>query len=96
MKNLSDFKKRIKKGVKLETLWFNPRTNQWEDRGVRVVNHVQTNAFTILTEKIKDGKIDMVDSWAYFPKAKDIEIVSDNEVHIFWEDGKPSLQYKFV
>jgi len=92
MKNLSDFKKRILKGVKIHTTYHQAAKGRDEkglliladeDKGNREVNIVQGNAFTLLTTK-KDGSIS--DSWLHFPKASEIKIVNENTIQILAED----------
>lgn len=115
MKNLSDFKKRIAKGVKLHTT-FHQATNGRdetgqlilidEDKGIREVNIVQSNSFTLLTPKKDDPSV-LTDSWCSYPKTSEFKVIDDNTVLILTPDfrgsGKyedkpliPVLTYKFV
>ena len=86
MKTVADFKRRIKPGVKLHCVYHqatNGRDQSGkliltdEDKGVRSVNIVQTNQFTLLTTK-QNGEI--VDSWINFPKASQCKIIDDNTI----------------
>ena len=91
MRNLTDFKKRIKVGVMLET--FNHNIG---NMGIRSVSVVQKNSFAFETKR-PDGTV--IDSWCDFPKSKDIEIVDENTITIYWEinaERKPILTYRFV
>ncbi len=91
MTTLADFKRRIKKGVKLHTINHNNG-----DMGIREISIVQTNSFALKTTR-PSGEI--VDSWSEFPKAKNFEVVNENEVNIFWgenEKREKILTYKFV
>lgn len=88
MKTLADFKRRTQPGVQIHTVWNN--RGQLVDRGVRTIKTVQSNMFSILTEK--DGK--QVESWVNYPKAKDIEIIGET-ANIF-QDGKLILTYTFT
>ena len=90
MKTLSDFKKRLSTGVKLDT-----EHAKLGQLGIREVARVQTNAFTLLTEK--NGE--MVESWCHFPKASEFEALDRDTALIYWGSG-PSreliLIYKFI
>jgi hypothetical protein len=79
MKTLADFKKRIQTGVVVETYNHNLKRNF----GQRQINLVQSNACTFLTSV--EGKL--VDSWLYYPKAKDIEFEGENIAYIYWGEG---------
>jgi len=90
MKNLSDFKKRLAKGVLLETTHA-----KLGSFGIRPIGRVQSNAFTMMTNK--SGK--EVESWCSFPKASEFEIVDKDTANLYWEtrDGRELvLTYKFV
>lgn len=90
MKTISDFKKRLSLGVKLDT-----EHAKLGQLGVREIARVQTNAFTLLTEK--NGE--MVESWCYFPKASDFEVLDKDTALIYWGSGVHKeliLTYKFV
>jgi hypothetical protein len=90
MKTLSDFKKRLSPGVKLAT-----EHAKFGQLGVREVSRVQTNAFTLLTDK--NGE--MVESWCYFPKASEFEVLDKDTALIYWGSGSGReliLTYKFV
>jgi hypothetical protein len=80
MKTLAQFKQRLQTGVIVETYNHNLKRNF----GQRPVNIVQSNACTFLTNV--DGKL--VDSWLYYPKAKDIEFDGENIANIYWGEGE--------
>jgi hypothetical protein len=91
MKTLSDFKKRLKVGTKLETYNHNLKASF----GVRPISVVQTNSFALDT--LRDGEI--VKSWCEYPKASDFEIINENEALIYWGENEkrtPILTYKFI
>jgi len=91
MKNLSDFKKRLQVGTKLETYNHNLKASF----GVRPISVVQTNSFALDT--LRDGEI--VQSWCQYPKASDFEIINENEALIYWGENEkrtPILTYKFI
>jgi hypothetical protein len=90
MKTLSDFKKRLSPGVKLAT-----EHAKLGELGIREIERVQSNAFTLLTDK--NGE--MVESWCYFPKASDFEVLNKDTVLIYWGSGVHKeliLTYRFV
>lgn len=90
MKNLSDFKKRLKTGIRLHTL-----NHRYGDMGIREVSIVQTNSFALKT--IRDDK--EIDSWSLFPSAKNFKIETQNSVTFFEEvegQSEPILTYTFV
>lgn len=92
MKTLSDFKRRLKVGEKLHT--FNNLMGK--DMGIRELSIVKSNSFAFRTQKY-DGKI--VDSWCFYPSAKNFVVVDDNTVQILEENDNikfPILTYKFV
>ena len=104
--NLSQFKKALQIGIKLETTHHTGKFVGRDENGVaqyqplkfptREVSIVQSNSFALKTTK-KDGKI--VDSWCQYPKSKDLECNGSNEVTIFWGEGEkrePVLTYKFI
>lgn len=103
MKNLSQFKKRIKVGDKVLTTFHktfigrDPETGNviYADSslGVRPVSIVQSNSFAFKTEK-KDGTFS--DSWCDFPKASKCSFPDENTICIDDYDGKPVLTYKFI
>lgn len=106
MKNLSDFKKRLKVGVKLQAINHtmfagrdengNPLYKDF-DFGIREISIVQSNSFALKTIRT-DNKV--VDSWCSYPKAKELVINNENSVTILCEqsNGKlePILTYTFV
>ena len=98
MKNLSDFKKRLAIGQKIETVH-----EKYGSFGVRTVSKIQSNSFALLTKNYgSDGKpIDdgPKDSWCSFPKSKDFEIIDQDTVAIYWGEGnmrEKILTYKFL
>jgi len=91
MKNLSDFKKRLQVGTKLETYNHNLKASF----GVREISIVQSNSFALNT--LRNGEI--VQSWCEYPKASDFEIIDNNTALIYWGQGdkrEPILTYKFI
>ena len=91
MKNLSDFKKRLQVGTRLETYNHKMKTSF----GVREISIVQTNAFALDT--LINGET--VKSWCGYPMASDFEIINESEVLIYWGQGEkrePILTYKFI
>ena len=110
MKTVADFKRRIKKDVKLHCVYHQAAKGRDEngrliltneDKGIRSVNIVQTNQFTLLTTK-SNG--DIVDSWINFPKASQCKIIDENTIMYLEPDFRdrekevliPLLTYKFV
>lgn len=106
MKTLSDFKKRLTVGTKLEAIHhfnFEGRmpdgTPIYGDKnlGTREVSIVQSNSFALKTTRTT-GEI--VDSWCQYPKAKQVMFKDSDTITILEEqrDGKivPVLTYKFV
>lgn len=98
MKNLAEFKRRLKVGVKLKTTYhmhFVGRDENglpiWgdQDLGVREVSVVQTNSFALKTTK-KGGEI--VDSWCDYPKARTVKI-EEEKITIFQKDTRGSYRY---
>ncbi len=111
MKNVSDFKKRLKVGSLLHTVYHNEFAGRDEkgeavykdkDRGTRSVSSVKSTQFALATEQT-NGKV--VDSWCSFPKASECKILDENTIQILQEDYRvregekpliPLLTYKFV
>jgi hypothetical protein len=95
MNNLSQFKKRLKVGVKLETTH-----TKLGSFGVRPVSIVQSNSFALTTVKnLPDGGTETVNSWCQYPKASDIEFPDADTANIYWGEGERRehiLTYKFV
>jgi hypothetical protein len=90
MKNLADFKRRLKLGCKIETTHA-----RMGSLGIREVSIVQSNSFALKTQR--DGKA--IDSWCEYPKAKDIEFLDENTAVIYWGEGERReqiLTYKFI
>ena len=95
MKNLTDFKRRIKPGVKIHTVFHSMAGDM--DRGIRPVTIVKTQNFALKTEQ-EDKTID---SWVNFPKSNDFKIVDCNTVQILQinpitKHTQPILTYKFI
>ncbi len=88
MKTLADFKRRTQPGVQIHTVWNNK--GQLVDRGIRTIKTVQSNMFSILTEK--DGQ--QVESWVNYPKASEIKF--EGETANIFQDGKLILTYTFT
>jgi hypothetical protein len=91
MRNLSDFKKRLQVGTKLETYNHNLKASF----GVRSISIVQTNSFALDT--IRNGET--VKSWCEYPKASEFEIIDNNTALIYWGTGEKRqsiLTYKFI
>lgn len=109
MPTLADFKRRLKIGVRLHTIFhrkYNGRDNNGtvlfrdEDKGIREVSIVQTNAFALRTTK-KDGTV--TNSWCQYPKASEVQFVNDNTLTILESDSRtaqakmvPVLTYTFI
>lgn len=110
MKTVADFKRRIKKDVKLHCVFHQAAQGRDEngrliltdeDKGIRAVNIVQTNQFTLLTTK-SNG--DIIDSWINFPKASQCKFIDDDTIMYLEPDFReqkkevliPLLTYKFV
>ncbi len=109
MKTVADFKRRLKPGVNIHTIYHQASAGRDdkgqiilkdEDRGIRLVNIVQSNSFTLLTEK--DGK--KIDSWMTYPKATEVKFINCNSVQILTPDFRdrsgntliPCVTYTFV
>jgi len=86
IKNLSQFKKWLSKGNKIQFL-ENTMKPEMANGQIREVNIVQTNSFTTLVgEK---------DSWLEFPKAKELMFNSDGTIDfINKHDGEMWLKIK--
>lgn len=106
MQTLSDFKRAIKPGTKLHCIYHRDvigRNSDMtpvygnEDKGIREVSKVQTNAFTLKTMK-PDGKV--FDSWLSYPKATECEITYPDTIVIFETDRNgnryPILTYHLI
>lgn len=96
MKTLSDFKRRIIPGVKLDTKHLQ---TGWSP-GVRSIGTVGATQFSLST-KVKNGETHQ--SFVSFPKASEFTVVDENTAifHAPWLiDGKeqvvPLLQYTFI
>lgn len=90
MRNLSDFKKRLKLGVELEMVHA-----KLGSLGIRPISIVQSNSFALATKKA-DG---IVNSWCEFPKASNFEVSDSNTAKIFWGEGvnrQHILTYTFI
>ena len=88
-KTLAEFKKNIKIGAKLHTLYhreFDSRDEKNQpiyktiDKGVREISIVQTNAFACKTQKT-DGTF--TDSWLQYPKASEVKIIDNSKLEVY-------------
>lgn len=86
--SLSDFKKKVKAGVKLHTLHHLKSLGRdesgeiqytTEDLGVATVKAVQTNAMVVERKK-KDGTL--YGSWFHFPKASECRIEEGKLIYL--------------
>jgi len=112
MKTVADFKRKLKLGVNVHTIYhlaFDGRDESGvvkykdEDRGVREVSIVQSNSFALNTTKT-DGTTQ--DSWCNYPKASQVKFTGENTVTILEPDYRdranpnppliPVLTYTFV
>ncbi len=75
MKTLADFKRALKIG----SMWEGFNHYYKTSLGIREVSKVQSNSFAFKT--IKEGVES--NSWANFPKAKDIQFKDDGTVDIY-------------
>lgn len=106
-KTLAEFKKNIKLGSKLHTIYHAEFSGQRDeknnpilktvDKGVREISIVQTNSFACKTVQ-NTGKI--VDSWLQYPKASECKVIDNSKLEIYEKDrdGKDYLilTYSFV
>jgi hypothetical protein len=106
MKTLADFKRKLKVGVKLHTIFHKEFSHRLpnddnktstvvykdKDLGIREVSVVKSNAFALKTIQT-NGTI--IDSWCQYPKASDVKI-QDDKITIYEEKGERVLTYKFV
>ncbi len=92
MKNLSNFKHRLKPGVKLHCTFHqefagrdekNEVLFKDEDRGIREVSAVQSNSFSLKTVRA-DGSV--TDSWCDYPAASKCKILDENTIQILSHD----------
>lgn len=105
MKNLSEFKKAMTIGTNVHSIHHMGHTGQRDekghpiykdiDNGVRAVSISQTNSFALKTRKEKDGEEKWVDSWFYYPKAKECEYPGDNTV-VVYEINRDGCRYKVL
>jgi hypothetical protein len=93
MKNLAEFKKQAKIGVKLNSIFHKEFSHREESGKVvykdilkepREVSIVQSNAIALKTKK-SDGTI--TDSWFAFPKAKECDFV-DGKMIVYEDEDK--------
>jgi hypothetical protein len=110
IKNLADFKRAIKTGAKLETIHHLNRITGKDENGkfiyepkhipAREVKTVQTNAFTLLTEKKGTAETVFIESWLQYPKAKQFRANGTDTIQILEtnRDGTEILilTYKFI
>lgn len=91
MKTLAEFKRRIQKGIELETIHA-----RFGSYGIRTVSIVQSNSFAL---KTKISNEEVVDSWCQYPSAKDIEFPDKDTAAIYWGEGEKRekiITYKFI
>lgn len=110
MKTIADFKRRLKPGVKLHSVFHQLATGRDDkgelifgdqDKGVRVVSIVQSNSFALKTKQT-DGK--EVDSWINYPKSAECKFLGDNTIQILTPDFRvrdkevliPCITYTFI
>lgn len=100
-KSLSEFKRVLHVGASVNNIFHHAILGRGEDgkaiygeldRGSRPVSIVQTNAFALKTEK-SDGSI--ADSWCYFPKASNCEVVNNNTL-IIYETDRDGNKFKLL
>ena|ERR1035437_3430410 len=103
-KTLSEFKKHLKVGVKLNTIFHKEFSHRdfdlkpfYKDKiyPIREVSIVQTNSFALKTIKT-DGTI--ADSWCAYPKASNC-IIKNNTLEIYETDREINslvLTYSFA
>ena len=107
MKNLSDFKKRLKVGVMVHTIYHMKGSGRNEkgeiiytdeDRGVRPLSKVQSTQFAFKNSRGED-------SWCKIPKASEMKILDQDTVQILEPDYRvregeqpliPILTFKFI
>jgi len=103
MKNVAEFKRGLKVGRKIHTIFHKEFSHRDEkgkvvykdkDMGIREVSIVQSNSFAMKTTR-SDGST--VNSWCNYPKASE-SLFNDGAVTILESEGdrKPVLTYKFV
>lgn len=110
MKTLADFKRRIQLGVKLHGIFHrkfkehdpeNPLRIVYcdEDKGIREVSIVQSNAFALKTPSTGQTA-PFVNSWMHYPPAKMFKVIDDNTIQFMEPDVEnkliPFITYKFV
>lgn len=106
MKTLSDFKRKIQKGVKLHTTYhrkiagYNTIDNvplyENADLGIAEVSQVKSTQFAV--RRLRNGEY--VDSWLTYPKASEFKIVDDNTIEIYEINANNEMElcltYRFV
>ena len=110
MKTIADFKRRLKVGCYVHTIFHQYAVGRDEngklilgdqDLGIRRVSVVQSNSFAFETVTSKG---DLVDSWIAYPKKTDTKFIDENTITIFTPDFRvhdesvliPCLTYKFL
>lgn len=103
MKNLSEFKRRLKVGKKMKATRHqflkieNETLEQKMDLGTRLVSIVQTNSFALQTT-LQTGKT--VNSWCDYPSAKQVKILDPDTIQFLEIDKdknlRPVLTYQFI
>jgi hypothetical protein len=83
IKNVSQFKKALKIGVKVKAIHHQMFAGRDEngkalykndDLGTRPISIVQTNSFALATERVENGNNVIVDSWCSYPKASESKV----------------------
>jgi hypothetical protein len=99
IKTLAEFKRKLALNAEVHTIFHqNPIGRDTEgkriynsiDKGIRKVTILQTNCFALATEK----KGEIVDSFCYFPKSKNV-VIEDNKVNIYI-DNILTLTYSII
>lgn len=102
LRTLADFKRAAVPGAKFRTIYhrkFAGRDEkgetiyQDEDKGTRTVSIQQTNAIAFKTTKA-DGT--QVDSWLYWPKAKECQFNPEAGTVEVFEEDRDGKRYKIL
>ena len=112
MRTIADFKRRLTKGAKIHTMYHQASAGRDEqgqiilkdeDRGIRTVNIIQSNSFTLLTEdRNNPGKV--IDSWMNYPRKDEAIFLNDDSIQILTPDFRernstkliPCVTYTFI
>lgn len=102
MKNLAQFKNRIKVGVRIKGTYHMAFMGRNQDNspifgdkdlGIREVSIKRSNDFALKTTRI-DGSI--VDSWCNYPKASKCRFNGPDSITILDGELNPVLTYEFI